>query len=196
MGENDVLNDLSRIRSLMEKSTRFISISGNSGILVGVYALLVSGYLISEYGTAVDVSGGIAKPALLALGLLLASVVTGLVLARNKARRSRQPVWNVTSRSLLNAIVMPLAAGGIFAAGLAAQEVYFAIIPVFLIFYGMALFSGSFYTFREIRYIGVLEVVLGLLALWFPEYGLLFFATGFGVLHIIYGIVINKKYGA
>ena len=63
-----------------------------------------------------------------------------------------------------------------------------------LIFYGLALINSSKYTFFEIRYLGIAEIVLGLIASVFVSSGLILWAAGFGLLHIIYGIIMYYKY--
>jgi hypothetical protein len=66
--------------------------------------------------------------------------------------------------------------------------------PAMLIFYGLALINASPNLFDEIRYLGYSEILIGLLAAAFIGYGLYFWAFGFGVLHIAYGLVMYKKY--
>ena len=66
--------------------------------------------------------------------------------------------------------------------------------PATLIFYGLALVNASKFTFEEIRSLGIVQIILGLLASYFIEYGLLFWALGFGIMHIVYGIVMHLKY--
>lgn len=187
MSEHDVLKD---IRSMMERSSTFKSISGDSGIWIGAYALLISAYSVYQHGWAVESGEG----ALWALLLLGVSVLTGMLLARNKAQRTGQPVWNISARKFLQALVLPLLSGGFLAWYCQSAGLYSLLVPVFLLFYGLGLYSAGTYTFKEIKVIGVLEVVLGVVALWVPEYGLAFFALGFGVLHIIYGMIIKSKY--
>jgi hypothetical protein len=187
MSEHDVLKD---IRSMMERSSTFKSISGDSGIWIGIYALLIAGYRIYKQGWAVESGEGWEWAVL----LLVMSTLTGILLARNKAKRMGQPAWSITARKFLQALVLPLISGGILAGYCMNEGLYTLLVPVFLFFYGLGLFSAGTYTFKEIKVIGVLEVALGALALWMPEYGLAFFALGFGVLHILYGLIIKSKY--
>jgi len=70
------------------------------------------------------------------------------------------------------------------------------VAPLTLIFYGLALVNASKYTLSEIRSFGIAEIVLGLIAMAFIGYGLLFWAIGFGLLHIIYGIIMHVRYGS
>ncbi|HMI66070.1 MAG TPA: hypothetical protein VK517_08550, partial [Cyclobacteriaceae bacterium] len=70
------------------------------------------------------------------------------------------------------------------------------VAPSFLIFYGLALINASPNLYEEIRYLGYSEILLGLLCAVLPNYGLLFWAIGFGLFHILYGAVMYKKYDA
>jgi hypothetical protein len=214
MNNGDILKDLSHIRNLMENSTKFISISGLSGILMGVYTLLAISFLFYKLNITVVTFGPFDEHSQLmsfsgtdiyearrlyiytAILLLVISLTTGLVLAKRKAKKSGQNIWNPTSKALLLTISGPLITGGLFVIIGAISEVYQIIIPSFLIFYGLALFSGGAFTFKEIRVLGLLQIVLGLLAFMYSNWGLIFFGLGFGVLHIIYGILILKKHGA
>lgn len=204
MKQEDLVKELASIRNLMEKSSKFISISGISSILIGTYALLGAAYAYYQvYGF--DSQMGyrdhyvneplvIVKLSLTALLVLIASIFTGVFMAIKKAKANRQSIWNTTSRALLVAMAVPLCTGGLFAIIAIFKENYAVVSSILLIFYGLALTAGSHYTFNEIKGLGILEIVLGLLALLFPGNGIIFWALGFGVLHIIYGVIVHKKY--
>jgi hypothetical protein len=84
--------------------------------------------------------------------------------------------------------------GGLFIWRITDLGAYGLIAPACLLFYGLALINGSKYTLSEVRYLGYLQLVLGIINLWAMGYGLYFWAAGFGVLHILYGIVMWNKY--
>ncbi|MGE5429024.1 MAG: hypothetical protein ACM3O8_14110, partial [Methylococcaceae bacterium] len=63
-----------------------------------------------------------------------------------------------------------------------------------LIFYGLALVNAGKFTLSEVHYLGITEIVLGLMAAVFINWGLLFWALGFGVMHIVYGMMMYYKY--
>ncbi|WP_231390167.1 hypothetical protein [Sphingobacterium pedocola] len=204
MNQQDIIKEIGQIRSIMEKSSKFISISGLSGVLIGTYALIGAalGYLIvygfkSQFGYRdhfVTDEIIIVKLLLIALFVLLISIVTGVLMAKRKAKRINQSIWNATSRSLLFAVAVPLITGGVFSLIIFAKGYYGLIASSLLIFYGLALNAASTYTFKEVKWLGIFEIILGLLALCFPGYGLWFWALGFGVLHIIYGLIVYKRY--
>lgn len=222
MEEKEIHDELASIRSLMERSSKFISLSGLSGILAGCYALIGAFfaykvihasplYQIINTGdtpimspmpaTDAPVTGlfygedTLTLPLLsIAVIVLIASVVTGFILSMKKAKRKGQPIWSKTSQSLLFHMATPLIAGGILIFILLFRGHYGIVAPTSLIFYGLSLVSASNFTFTMVKYLGLCEIALGLIAACLPGYGLLFWAFGFGVLHIIYGGMMYLKY--
>ena len=209
MEEKDLQNELASIRSIMERSSKFISLSGLSGILAGVYALI--GAAIAYYLLYVDLHtinpdihyriAGVLNSILdvsvfliLAFVVLFASIATGIILTTRKAKRKGQPIWGNLSRALLFHMAVPLVAGGILTFIFLARSYYGIIAPITLIFYGLSLVGASNFTFSDVKYLGILEIILGLIAACLPGYGLLFWAIGFGLLHIIYGSMMYLKY--
>lgn len=202
----DRLKDISEIRSLMEQSTKFISLSGLSGISAGIVALAgaIGGYafLVGE-GLYDAVRGGIFyAPSLnqlfeaVGIGLLIlgVAVASASFFSIRLARKKGVPIWNKTAERLLINLMIPLATGGVFCILLAYYGFLGMVAPATLIFYGMALLNAGKYTLREVRYLGISEIVLGLIAAFFLGYGILFWAVGFGVLHIVYGVVMYIRY--
>lgn len=197
-------HDLASIHKLMERSVKFISLSGMSGILSGVYALAGAGaayYLIQYPGFFFEyrLSGVPDLTTLMELFsiawlVLLASIITGLILSARKAKRMGAKVWDATSKRLVVNLSIPLITGGVFVLITVWNGQYEIIAAAFLIFYGLALVNASPNLFDELRYLGYSEIVLGLIAAAVPEYGLVFWSIGFGVLHIIYGAVMYRKY--
>ncbi len=204
MEEKEIQNELASIRSLMERSSKFISLSGLSGILAGVYALIAAGlaYNIVYSGSSrvytrinlhTDPVPLYNLIAIAAVTLLL-SVVTGVILTTKKAKRKGQPVWGKISQSLLFHMATPLVTGGIVILIFLFRGYYGIVGPTSLIFYGLSLVSASNFTFTMVKYLGICEIILGLIAACLPGYGLLFWAIGFGVLHIVYGSMMYLKY--
>lgn len=204
MRQEELVKEIGQIRALMERSSKFISISGLSGVLIGCYAILgaFAGYftvygLRSQFGYRdyyVTDTTVIYKLVIIAGLVLVASLLTGWWMAKKKAKKVGQPVWNQTSRSLLFAVGVPLVTGGLLSCILIWRGDYSLIASSLLIFYGLALCAGSAFTFREVRWLGIMEITLGFVTLAFPGYGLWFWAIGFGVLHIVYGIIVHKRY--
>ena len=104
------------------------------------------------------------------------------------AKRKNLPFWNNTAKYLLADLVIPLITAGIVLAILYKQGALVYLAPLSLVFYGLALLNASKYTFRAVRYLAVSEIILGLLAVLLLDWQLWFWALGFGVLHIVYGV--------
>lgn len=199
MEDKKYLQDLSEIKDLMNRSSQFISLSGLSGVLAGVYALV--GAFLAKYLLLCDraeyiilESRTFQQIAAIAFAVLLLSVATAFVLTYFKAKKAGENIWNSTSKRMAINFLIPLVTGGIFALLLLRQEVYGLIAPVTLIFYGLACVNASKYTLRDVRYLGITVVILGLFATEFSGYALEFWALGFGVCHIVYGGIMYFKY--
>jgi hypothetical protein len=194
--------DLAEIRSLMEKSSKFISLSGLSGILAGVYALAGSTvvyFLLPSRAANYEVvsdqdSTLVFQIAAIALIVFVASIITGFMMSARKAKRHGIELWTSTSKRLVINLAIPLLTGGAFILLLVMQSRYGLVAPVCLIFYGLALMNASTNLYEEVRYLGYSEIVLGLIATALPEFGLFFWATGFGLFHLFYGSLMFRKY--
>lgn len=197
------------IRTLMERSSRNLSISGIAGIIVGILAIacIIIVYLFlglsfgkPGYYELVTSSNGQDNStnyqfvlAVFAI-VLSASLLTGIFMVKRKAKKLGIPVWDATAQRLLINLAIPLVAGGLYCLVMLYHNHFALVAPATLIFYGLALINASKYTINDIRYLGVIEIVTGLLASLFIDYGLLFWAFGFGILQIIYGLIIYFKY--
>ena len=204
MENEKYLNDISEIKNMMNKSSRFISLSGLSGILAGIYSLVGAWFAyriiyfdksnIGSYRSLIISYDAVIKLFLIAAAVILLSIVTGLILSVQKANKANEKLWNPTSKRLLINFLIPLVTGGFFIVFLIEKEILSIIAPLMLIFYGLACVNASKFTFGDVRYLGITMVVLGLLSTWFIGYGLLFWALGFGICHIIYGSLMYFKY--
>ncbi len=206
------LDDLQDIKQIMERSSRFISLSGWSGIAAGACALVGAYFahivLKNNYYYSVSTSQQddytyfpfFLKQLLydrlfhIALITFIAALVSAFFFTYLRSRKNNTPVWSTTSRRLLLIVSIPMIVGGVFLLKLLENGNYGLIAPGFLIFYGQALINGSKYTLSEIKYLGYCEIFLGIVNCWFIDLGLYFWALGFGVLHIIYGISMLRKY--
>lgn len=195
------LETLQDIKRMMERSSRFISLSGLSGVSAGICAL-IGAYIahgwIQEYehsGYALHTRTSFETRMLgLAVAVLIAALLTSTWFTWRKARKSRLPVWDHASKKLAINMAIPLAAGGFFVIGLLSHGGWSYVAPACLVFYGLALVNASKFTLTDIRYLGLLEIILGCIGMYYPHDGLYFWAAGFGVLHIVYGLIMWWKY--
>lgn len=201
---NEYLEDIQEIRSIMEERSRFLSLSGLSGIMAGIYALVGSyiGYNIAISASSIpyrDISNGefsIVVIQLLGVAgvILLISLATAYFLTRRKALQRNESIWTPATKKALASFLLPLITGGIFGLLLLWKGYILLLCPTMLIFYGLALHSASRYTYRDIGTLGIVEILLGLASMFFPGKGIFFWAVGFGILHIIYGAIMHFKY--
>ncbi|GAA4292478.1 hypothetical protein [Aestuariibaculum suncheonense] len=199
MESKDYLKDISEIKNLMNKSSRFISLSGLSGVMAGIYALIGAAYaywLVSnskqEY---LILDGTVFKLVLLDLFLVaLFSIVTAVILTTRKAKKNSSKIWDASSKRLLINFLIPLVAGGLYILIILGNQKYGQTGALMLIFYGLALINAAKYSIGDIRYLGIIEIILGLVAALLPGYGFWFWVLGFGIMHIIYGTWMYFKY--
>ncbi len=201
MDKEKYLKDISEIKNLMNKSSRFISLSGLSGIIVGIYALIGASYaywLVHNFSYGVlKLDGYVFRLVILDLLLVLvASVGTSIFLTTKKAKKNNTKIWDATTKRLLIHFLIPLVSGGIYVMIILSQGRYGQSGGLMLLFYGLALLNASKYTYGDVKYLGLIEIVLGLLASYFSGYGFWFWVVGFGIMHIIYGIIMYFKYDA
>ena len=197
------LETLQDIKRIMERSSRFISLSGWSGISAGICALIGAGFAqksIQKY-YSVEYLRNTAYPFMLRIDLTLIAIFTfasALVLATFftylKSRKEGVAIWGSTARRLLWNTLLPMLVGGFFIWRLIDLKEYQLLAPAALIFYGLALVNGSKYTMGEVRWLGYGEIFLGIVNLWVLHEEILFWSLGFGILHIIYGIAMWWKY--
>ncbi|QYA25625.1 hypothetical protein G3I01_08905 [Gramella sp. MT6] len=208
MENEKFLKDLSEIKNMMNRSSRFISLSGLSGVFAGCYAILgaVMAKMVLNSNTSYynesyeSVSSGIANTDVtlqlvtIAVAVLVLAIGTAIFLTTRKARKNEQKIWDSTSKRLVVNFFAPLIAGGLFCLVLLQYNLIGLIAPCMLIFYGLALIHASKYTFADLKGLGYANLILGLVATQFIGYGLYFWAIGFGLFHIIYGIWMHNKY--
>lgn len=210
---HEQLKDLKEIRSLMERSSRFIGLSGLSGIAAGLSALtgaiITYRYLDARpfqydhpsrlyYDHALDATKwGFHYTEffiLVASLTILAAVSFGILFTTRNARRKGQSIWDASARRLLTSLIIPLGAGGLFCLAMLLNGSVAYLAPATLVFYGLALVNGSKYTLHDVYYLGLVEIGLGIIAMFLLRFGLEFWVIGFGFLHIIYGAMMYLKY--
>ncbi|RSK39161.1 hypothetical protein [Mangrovimonas spongiae] len=199
MKSKDYLKDISEIKDLMNKSSRFISLSGLSGVLAGIYAIIgatIAYFLVNNYsyGTLL-LDGQIFRWVLLDLILIaLFSIITAIILTTRKAKKNNAKIWDTSSKRLIVNFLIPLVTGGLYILIILGQQKYGQAGALMLIFYGLSLVNASKYSIGDIRYLGYIEIILGLVCALFPGYGFWLWVLGFGIMHIIYGTWMHFKY--
>jgi len=202
------LEDIQVIRKLMEESSRFLSLSGLSGIiagLLGIAGAVVAQVIITKNSATAEwymqpLAGGpdglrSCLPLFAAMGVVLVLAFSGaVVFSLRNARRSGRRIWTPVTRRMLASLLIPLGTGGLFILLTAATVPASVTAASSLIFYGLAVVSAGKFTFGEIHWLGVLEVITGLVCLVLPQYTIILWAMGFGVIHIAYGLFMHLRY--
>ena len=200
--------DLQTIREIMERSSKFLSLSGLSGIFAGACALigvafawfflLDSGQIryveFMQNSDSLSISGLRSSLTIDAILVLVLAFLGAVFFSRRKARKAGQQFWTNSTRRLLVHLLIPLGTGGIFILILILQNNLMLVAPAMLIFYGLSLVNAGKFTLGEIHYLGLTEIALGLLAGVLINYGLLFWSIGFGLVHIVYGTVMYYRH--
>lgn len=196
--------ELAEIKSMMERSTRFLSLSGLAGVLAGIYAFVGAGiayYWIyfpdTTYGQEfIPMNGETLHVNLMAVALvvLILAIGSAYLLSQQKSQRNAHQFWSPASKRFLLALFIPVLAGGLFSFALIHENAYQLIAATTLIFYGLGLINASHFTLGEIKNLGIGQLFLGILAAFFPEFGLVCWALGFGVLHVVYGSMMYYRY--
>ncbi len=204
MKETDIYSELTSIRSLMERSSKFISLSGLSGVMAGIYALIGAfmAYQVIYTGSGdltvsidqINDPKVVTRLVMIAIAVLVLSVLTCLVLSQRQSKKKGQQFLGTGSKRLFSSLALPLLTGGLFVIILLAKGEYSLVVPACLIFYGLSLVSGSHYTFSDVKWLGLCQIILGLLCTLIPGYALVFWSIGFGILHILYGSIMHFKY--
>lgn len=203
------LEQLKEIKSMMEKSSRFISLSGWSGVAAGIVALIGASlaypYIdISEQETLKgiyrrqgydQVTDLIFHPlSYIAIGTFLVAMIIAFIFTYIKSQKQKINIWGNMSRKVAFHFLVPFVSGTIFIIYLIGNRDFIYIAPLSLIIYGISLFSVYKFTIHETLYLSLVIIALGLVNLLFPEYSFLFWTLGFGICHIVYGIYMWSKY--
>jgi len=187
----------------MARSTRFLSLSGSSGVLIGIYASIAAWLaytwlypegFIEELNNWLNPGDFLPRLLILGIALIIVSLGTAVVLSNRRSKKNSEPIWSPAGRRFLGALFLPLVVGGLTIVAQVFAENYNFITGTMLIFYGLALLNAAKFTVGSIRNLGMIQILLGLFSHFFPELGLLFWWLGFGLTHILYGAIMYFKY--
>ncbi|HWA05307.1 MAG TPA: hypothetical protein VG961_02075 [Ignavibacteria bacterium] len=199
------LKNLTEIRSLMERSSSFISLSGLSGISAGIigliaaYILHIKLFRFMDYSKSPMISAQMREEFILfgitvSAAVLIITFLAAIFFTARKAKKNGYPVWDGSAKRLVVNLFIPLVTGGVFCLILIYQYFDWLVLPSMLVFYGLALLNAGKFTLSEIKWLGVSEIALGLASMLFLNDAIYFWGAGFGLLNIIYGQVMYYKY--
>lgn len=203
--EQDYIRDITEMRSLMERSSKFMSLSGVASIAAGIYAL-TGAFIIYKFfpfdpGQVIQGSAqpGTLTPELqqiiwIAIVVLISAISTAIYLSGKKAAKRREKFLSPSAIRLVKNMAVPLITGALLLVILVFKGIFGLLAPLTLIFYGLALYNAGNITYKEVKSLGLIDIGLGLIGTYYWEYGFLLWVLGFGVVHIIYGIYIHYRY--
>lgn len=199
----DYIRDIAEIRSMMERSSKFMSLSGWAGILAGIYALAGAfiAYKVFDFNP-VEIEASIPNSGtsnlvpliVLAFIVLILASATAIFFSYKRAHQRGEKPWNITAKRLLTNMAVPLFSGGLLILILISKGLIGLLAPFTLIFYGLALYNAGTFTYKEVKILGLVQLGLGLISAYFISFGLLLWAVGFGLVHIIYGVYMHYRY--
>ncbi len=200
--EKDYLQDIKEIRAMMERSSKFLSLSGLSGVMAGIYALIAAYIAYRYYQFIPDnitysvnvIYSNLSAVLAIAFIVLVLSISTAILFSYRKSTKKGQTIWNKTSKRMAFTMLIPLLTGGVLILIFISKDLLGLLAPTSLLFYGLALYNASSYTFEDVKYLGLIQIALGLVSVYFIEHSILIWAVGFGLMHIIYGIYIYYRY--
>ena len=204
----EYIEDLRIIKKVMEESSRFLSLSGLSGVFAGLIALVgavvaVFAFLDGNYILSDGMLSGKSPQelnmikvglTLLAVFVLALSIALSIWFSWRNALKKSQRMWTPVSRKLLINLLVPLVTGGLIITVLLLHNEWHYLLSSMLIFYGLSLVSATKFTYNDIFYLGLIEIFSGLAAAALPALGIIFWSFGFGLLHIVYGLLLYRKY--
>lgn len=182
------IDNLAFIRETMERSSVFTSVPGYGGMLMGITAI-VAAYIASIQPTIRE---------WLIVWLIEASLafLIGLLAMWQKTKLSNSSLLSTPARKLLLNSLPPFLCGIVITLGLWRFGIFEIMIPIWLLLYGAAVVTGGSYSVKAVPIMGWCFLAVGTIAFFVPTaYGNLLMAIGFGVLHIVFGFIIGRKFG-
>ena len=203
--EQDYIRDITEMRSLMERSSKFMSLSGLASIVAGIYALTGASIAYKFFDIHPDqilnnstqpgsLSPGLQKIIPIAIIVLILAIGTAILLSRQKAAKRGEKFLSPAAMKLVKNMAVPLVTGGLLIIILIFKGMVGLLAPFTLIFYGLSLYNAGNLTYKEVKSLGLIDIALGLIGTYYWEHGFLLWILGFGVFHIIYGIYIHYRY--
>ena len=181
------IENLSFIRNTMARATAFTAVPGRGGVGMGLSAVAAA-VVAARQPTP-------ARWLIVWLAEAVLAVVIGAAAMGLKARRSAAPLLSRPARQFLLSFLPPLGVGALLTVVLARAELFWLCPGVWLLLYGTGVITGGAFSVRVVPLMGLCFVMLGAVALGAPDRGNLLLGTGFGGLHVVFGLIIARRYG-
>lgn len=182
------IDNLRFIRETMERSTHFTAVPGYGGILMGVTAI-VAAYIAHQQIYLRDWLIVWLTEAGLAAAI-------GVLAMWQKSKIANTPLLSVPAKKFAFGFAPPLVCGVAITLGLWRFEHYEVMVPVWMLLYGAAVVTGGAFSVRVVPVMGWIFIALGSVAFALPaSYGNILMGASFGLLHIVFGAIIGRRYG-
>ena len=183
------------IRELMERSTKYSTFSGLSGILAGLYSIV--GCIVTSLLPAASTDAPAFRiPFLVTWSLVIfCAVATDALLMKRRAARVGKRIVSRLGKQMIYAAGPGLGTGALLTLWLARHNLITSVYPVWMLCYGIAVCAVGQFSQREVKTLGVAFLLTGTLCLLVPGLGLGLMALAFGGFHIAYALVISRKDG-
>lgn len=182
------IDNVKFIREMMERSASFTAVPGYGGILMGITAV-VAAYIANTQVYLRDSLMTWLIEAFLAFAI-------GFLAMWQKSKIAGQSLFSTPARKFAYGFIPPLAVGVVIVLGLWRYEYYYVMAPVCMLCYGAAVACGGAFSARVVPVMGWCFIVLGAIAFLLPtNFGNLMMGASFGLLHIIFGAIIARRYG-
>jgi hypothetical protein len=181
-------DNLKFIRETMERSTHFTAVPGYGGMLMGATAI-VAAYIALQQVTLRDRLIVWLTEACLAFAI-------GVLAMWQKSKIAKTSLFSAPARKFAFGFAPSLIAGVVITLGLWRFEHYEMMAPAWMLLYGAAVVTGGAFSVRIVPLMGWMFIALGAIAIALPPgYGNYLMGLSFGLLHIIFGAIIAKRYG-
>ncbi|MGH9449619.1 MAG: hypothetical protein ACRD11_03675 [Terriglobia bacterium] len=182
------IENLRFIREAMERSTSFTAVPGWGAAAMGVTAL----------GAAVVAASQPSQRAWLAVWLVegAVAVLLGCGAIVQKARAAEVPLLSGAGRKFALSLLPPIVAGGLLTAIIARAGLFRALPGLWMLTYGVGVVAAGSFSVRVVPVMGVCFMAAGAAALLMPlAWGNVCLGAAFGGLHILFGVIIARRYG-
>ncbi len=182
------LDNLEFIRETMERSGQFTAVPGYGGILMGVTAVAAAFIANSQIYLRDSLMTWLIE-AVLAFSI-------GLLAMWQKSKIAGTSLMSAPAKKFAMSFAPPLIVGVAIILGVWRSGDYYVMPPICMLCYGAAVVCGGAFSARVVPVMGWCFMALGAVSFLLPtNYGNLMMAASFGLLHVVFGAIIARRYG-
>ena len=186
--QDRAIDNLRYIRETMERAGEFTAVSGWGEVIIGATALLAAGVASLQTTTSAWVLTWLTEA-------VISVIIAGIAMTR-KARAADVPLFNGPGRKFVLSFLPPMAVGALLTIVLYRAGIVWALPGVWLLLYGTAVMTGGAFSVRIVPVMGACFMLLGAAAFILPpSMRDWLMAAGFGIVHIVFGLMIARRYG-